>query len=778
MIAGLAALLAWWLQGEPPQVRASVDRDRVTVGDAVTYTVQAVSRSTAPIRISVEPPAGLQLVARTERSEVSQIGGPSRTTVLELQLRALRAGRWQFAPARAVQGSATGLSAAVELQVDELPGAAMIAANPTLKRLLERAPLPGRAGQPAVGVLLSANSALVGEQVDVLTAAWFPRELRVRLRRPPTLQPPVIEGVWSYPQPVPPGIAATRNVGGTLYDLFVAHQVVFPLVAGRIVVPPAVLKYSVPVALQFFSQEERYTLTSSSETLEVAPIPPAGRPAGYAGAVGSGLRLERAVTPDRARTGEPVSVSFTLTGEGNPALWPAPDLRWPAGVRAYPDRTDERLFITGGRLGGAKTFAFTVVPDSAGRIPLPGAAYGYYDVAARGFRVATLSPDRLPVAPGPEARASRPLPPPLRPAEGPPLGWRIVHAGGPWPLAVAFGMPPLLWLALRRRPRLRHRRGAAVPAPPGVEGELEDTIRRLVPAEDLHSEASLIAALRTAGVEPALAARLARARRTLQELRYGPGAGPVPPELAAELRRLIAQVVPSRRAAGGMRGAAAVLPLALLLGGPARAQGPAPERLYERGALQAAAAAFAARTRAEPADPAHWYNLGATYYRLGLDGRAAAAWLQAARLAPRDRTVRRALELVPAPDAASAGRLWVPPVTWEELLVGALPLWIAGWIALARPRRRDLGLAAIGLAALAGGGAVALRSRETRPVAVLLGKTPLQLSPHERAPTIAPLEPGSALVVVRRGAGWVMAAAPDGRLGWIPADSLFVLRES
>src|SRR5581483_6231268 len=224
VVAGLAALLAWWLQGEPPQVRASVDRDRVTVGDAVTYTVQAVSRSTAPIRISVEPPAGLQLVARTERSEVSQIGGPSRTTVLELQLRALRAGRWQFAPARAVQGSATGLSAAVELQVDELPGAAMIAANPTLKRLLERAPLPGRAGQPAVGVLLSANSALVGEQVDVLTAAWFPRELRVRLRRPPTLQPPVIEGVWSYPQPVPPGIAATRNVGGTLYDLFVAHQ--------------------------------------------------------------------------------------------------------------------------------------------------------------------------------------------------------------------------------------------------------------------------------------------------------------------------------------------------------------------------------------------------------------------------------------------------------------------------------------------------------------------------------------------------------------------------
>ena len=118
-------------------------------------------------------------------------------------------------------------------------------------------------------LIVSADSVRVGEQVDVVTAAWFPRDLRLQLRRPPTLQPPVIDGVWSYPQATPAGIAATRSIGGRWYDLFVAHQVVFPLLPGKVVVPRATLKYSTPVALQFFSQEERFALSSKAETLKV-----------------------------------------------------------------------------------------------------------------------------------------------------------------------------------------------------------------------------------------------------------------------------------------------------------------------------------------------------------------------------------------------------------------------------------------------------------------------------------------------------------------------------
>jgi uncharacterized protein YgiM (DUF1202 family) len=42
------------------------------------------------------------------------------------------------------------------------------------------------------------------------------------------------------------------------------------------------------------------------------------------------------------------------------------------------------------------------------------------------------------------------------------------------------------------------------------------------------------------------------------------------------------------------------------------------------------------------------------------------------------------------------------------------------------------------------------------------------LSPHGRAPTIAPVEGGSAVRLIRRAQGWVLVHAPDGREGWVP----------
>ncbi|HEU4681585.1 MAG TPA: BatD family protein, partial [Gemmatimonadales bacterium] len=264
----IALLFTVLLQSAAPELHVSVDQDRVSVGEEVVYTIRAVSRSQEPMDLSISPINGFEIVSRSERTEVSFAAGPIRTTVLELRLRALRPGRWQVGPARVTQGREVVEADALVVDVEPSAAVAATTLNPRLRTLLERTPPPPR-GKAAVALVVSADTVRVGEQVDVVTAAWFPRDLRLQLRRPPTLQPPVIDGVWSFPQAAPAGIAATRNIGGTAYDLFVAHQVVFPLVAGIIPIPRAMLKYSTPLALQFFSQEERFALTSWPETLTV-----------------------------------------------------------------------------------------------------------------------------------------------------------------------------------------------------------------------------------------------------------------------------------------------------------------------------------------------------------------------------------------------------------------------------------------------------------------------------------------------------------------------------
>jgi BatD DUF11 like domain len=769
-VRGLLFLLLL-LQGAP-ELHVSIDEDHVSVGDEVLYTVRAVSHSSDPMDVSVAPFNGFEIISRSERTEVSLTGGPTRTTVLEIRLRALRPGRWPIGPARAAQGREVTEAAAVVVDVAAGGVASAPAMNPRLRVLLERAPPPPR-GKAAVALVVSAESVSVGEQIDVVTTAWFPRDLRLQLRRPPTLQPPVIDGVWSYPQAAPAGIAATRNIEGSAYDLFVSHQVVFPLVAGNIVVPGAMLKYSTPLALQFFSQEERFALTSRPETLDVRPLPTTGKPRDFTGAIGSGLKLERRVTPPAAHRGEGVAVEVVLSGEGNTALWPPPDIHWPSSARAYVDRVEEQVTTTEGRVGGLKTFRYLVVPDSLGPLPLPAVNYSYYDLAAHGYRIAALPSSSLPVAVGGEVASSMALPPELMSGGSPPLTTRLARVVPVSVWIAIFLLPPLLVIG-RRTIRPRQRRHSPPPQTGlrAAEEQLDSVVRALVPDPDLRSRSGLAAAVRAAGADVDTASRIAAVRERLLARRYGPpGPSPEDTALITEVEELVDRLGGSLR---GWRGPAVTLLLLAMMGtSRLAAQTPAPEGLYEAGALRAAAEGFSRRTDAEPRVPAHWYNLGAAYYRLGEKGRASAAWVRARRLAPREPTIVRAMRLTPIPDATSSRWLWSAPVTPEELLlVGALG-WILGWCGWVwRPRVRERWGVLLVFSAGAALAGVALRAWYERPVAVVLEQTTLRLSPHGRAPVISPLEEGSALLVLRQGPGWTLVRAPGEREGWVASDAI------
>lgn len=769
MIALIFALL---LQAVPPELHVSLDQDRISVGEEVVYTVRAVSRSQEPMNLSIVPINGFEIVSRSERTEVSFAGGPTRTTVIELRLRALRPGRWQIGPAKVEQGRE-----AVEadpLVVDVDPSAAITATtvNPRLRSLMGRTPPPPR-GKAAVVLVVSADTVSVGEQVDVMTAAWFPRDLRLQLRRPPTLQPPVIDGVWSFPQAAPPGIALIRNIGGTTYDLFVAHQVVFPLVAGRIAIPRAMLKYSTPLALQFFSQEERFALSSEPETLTVRALPAEGRPANFNGAVGAALHVERRVTPPSVREGEAVSVELTVSGTGNTALWPPPEIRWPRSARAYVDRVDEKATSSEGRLGGVKTFRYLVVPDSAGPLTLPAVNYSYYDLNARGYRSASVDATSLPVAPSRESAASTALPPPLLPVATPALSRRIAEAVPDWAWAAILLLPPILALGRRWRPRRRRRLVPPVESGlRGAEEQLDAVVRGLVPDLDHRSRTGLAAAVRAVGADADTASRLAAAREKLLARRYGPGGfSEEDAALVAEVRDLVARLGGSLR---GWQGRSAVVSLAILaLAGRLGAQAPTPERLYETGALRSAAEGFSRRAESEPTVAPHWYGLGAAYYRLGLKGAASAAWLRAQRLEPRDPTIRRALRLTPPPDAATDRWTWSPPVTPDELLLAGVIAWVVGWIGWGwRPRARHRWAILLSLAAGTTVAGFALRAWYRQPLGIILDQTTMRVSPHGRAPELGQVDSGAAVRILRRSRGWVLVHAAGEREGWVASDAI------
>jgi len=756
----------------PPDVTARVDRTHVAVGEDLTLTIRARTRSTDPIGVVLPGLTGFTIVGSREVSEVTieGVGGPVRTTTRELQLRAGRPGTLVIGPVRVHQGSREVTTTPVTVTVDSAAAALGPGFSPSARRLVEAAAEPARNDRVAVNVILPGDSVLVGQQLDVIAAAWFPRELRVRLRQAPILTLQTPEGVWSYPGAAPSEVAVSRLVRGRWMDVFVAHQAVFPLAPGRIVIPPALVEYAVPATFSFFSREDRFSLRSDTVPVAVLPLPARGGRTDDQRVVAQGLGLDLGMDPASGRVGEPMAMTATVSGVGNVALWPEPVIRWPPAFRAYAGETGMRLEPRDGRIAGTKVFHYLVMPDSAGSFVLPEVRYPYYDLVAGDYRVATIAPRSLAVAPGVEPRAARALPP-LASSDA--STWTEALANGlvPWGwLALLVGPPVLAWLWLRREQR---EPPTELPAPirltrlGQLEREFHAVLASQVPDPQARDGDGLARALRATGLESAVAGHVMRLRDRLRASRYGPRGQGDAAELAAELEQVL-HVLGAEPGRTRRRASVVALVALVALGRPAAGQAPSAEALYEAGALRAAADSFAARATAEPRVAAHWYNLGATLYRAGADGKATAAWMHALRLAPRDPLIRRTRDLLASPDAPSEVLLAPGLATPGEWALVAVLLWLAVWLAVAARRRRTVVLGLAVLTAVATTLAAREGLRRARPLAIVLNAaTPVRAAPYGSASAASTVEAGAALLIVRSYGAWLEVRRADGIRGWV-----------
>ena len=758
MTAALLIALLLQQQGEGPQVMLAIDRDRVAPGDVVTFTIRITSTLPDPIRIEQPSLGGFELESRSDRSDVTTGPAGGRITTIQLKLRATTPGEWRLGPVAVRQGLALAQSDPVTVTITGgAPAPVTASMSQRLARILSRASPPGGLGPAGISVVLSDVDVPVGEQVDVVTIAWFERGLRQQLRRAPTVESPHIEGVWSYPQPVPGGIAASRQVGGRWYDLFVLHQVVFPLTPGRVAVTPARLQYTVPLSYQFFSQEESYKLESAPLSFLANSLPAEGRDPAFAGAVGRGLEVSETITPETGKQGEAFTAEIRVRGEGNVALWPQPDLRWPPVFRVYPEGAHEQLTVLDGRLSGTKTFTFLLIADSAGALALPPVRYAYFDISAREYRVVQGAGALVVVTPRGEAVNTRVEPPPIRLGGRPPVALALqqaVPASTWWMIMI---VPALVFLALRL-PRRRRHLATSNPADDPLRTAAGRLAHRLTEGGLLPDEEAAVRAL--AG--------------RVEAMRFAPPGdyrkGALLQEAEAVLERLRSRPRPG---AGRWRQRVGIAGLLLLgLGGASRAQ-TQPEQLYEAGAYRAAAEGFRRRALDAPGVPNHWFNLGDAAYRAGDDATSLVGWVRAARLSPRDAGIRRALQLVAPADPGAANSLWVAPLTPSELWLLGLIAWLAGWAGILWMRQ----IRGRWVVLLAGGALLILLSEAlarwyAAPLAVVGSNDQLRLSPHELAPAVGEV---ARLGTVRLGPGrgaWIRVDAGAGQRGWMRREGL------
>ncbi|HEY6109211.1 MAG TPA: BatD family protein, partial [Gemmatimonadales bacterium] len=183
----LVALLL--VQGIAPDITASVDRTRIAVGDQVTLTVEVRVSGGASPRLELPPLDGFSVLGTREAAEVSLQGvdGLTRTAVRALTLQAERPGRLVIGPVRVRVGDRVAATEPLTIVVDSAAAFSATTLGPVARSLLAGAAPPPRGDQVALSIVLPEHPPRIGQQLDLLLAAWFPRDLRTRLRRPPQL---------------------------------------------------------------------------------------------------------------------------------------------------------------------------------------------------------------------------------------------------------------------------------------------------------------------------------------------------------------------------------------------------------------------------------------------------------------------------------------------------------------------------------------------------------------------------------------------------------------
>ncbi len=631
-----------------------------------------------------------------------------------------------------------------------------------------------------------------------------------------------LEGAEAVPEPDPVGdtapVVLNRTLqpaeydsdherGGKTYNSFVFYKSFLPTRPGKVTLDAPMLRYQVQLregrrglfGETIGGQTQNYYVYGQPLAIEVLPIPEAGRPKPYFGAVGR-FTIAATLNKDTVKVGSSVKLLLRITGAGNFEFLRVPELSGleQKGLHML-GQTEER------KVDGV-TVTYDLTPLQASVREVPPIDWNFFDTTpgVEAFAAVATPPLPLHVLPPDNPESLQPLPETTRKAvtpgvddifdlpalDGPP---RPRPTGSPRAVWCAMLLPWLTVLGLRLV-RTARRRALADPgkargrqaartclrsladgtepivALTGYLADRLDVAAAAVIGPELHER------LVAAGLDPDASAVVVAAIEQGTAGRYG-GTGGLTQERVRELVQQLESAALQRASAPGRAGAIGLaVAIGLLAPWSLRAQERPAVAAYRSGDYAAAADAFAqACERID--DRRLWFARGNCYYRLGDLPRALWAY-ECARLGmPRDAELlanrallRRQLQL----DGGGEGFLSAIAALRDRFTANELTVSCGVLMALAafglglggrRAALRWAGWIAMVPALLLSVELAWLRP-ERPPAAIALKRLELVAEPRAGMRTIAVVQPGVELQLRSGDSGDWVRVEVDGRSGY------------
>lgn len=199
-------------------------------------------------------------------------------------------------------------------------------------------------------------------------------------------QQPLFDGFLSEELPVNLEVNL-ENYNGQNYNTAVLKRLLlYPQKSGKLTVNSG--KYDITIQqfelvnMGFFTTqrpvERQITTESNMASIEISPLPEP-KPAGFNGAVGH-FDVTTSLNPELLRTNEAAVYTYTIKGTGNIRYLKQPVIDFPSSIDQYTPKTDIDAKIVGANTTGTYKVDYTIVPQEAGKVVIPGTPFVYYDL--------------------------------------------------------------------------------------------------------------------------------------------------------------------------------------------------------------------------------------------------------------------------------------------------------------------------------------------------------------------------------------------------------------
>lgn len=231
------------------------------------------------------------------------------------------------------------------------------------------------------------NSVYQGQQL-VLTFRLY---TKVGIEQSQVDNVPDLNGFWNedikQPQQTQWRVESYKGERYNVADI--KKNILFPEHAGNITIDPMKMTFILRVPSQsrdvfdqFFGayKEVKYKVSSAPLVVHVKPLPEAGKPAGFTGAVGN-FSVQSSVDKTELKSNDALNYKVKVSGSGNIKLLKTLNTGFPADFEKYDPKITDSVDENENGVSGTRVYNYLLIPRHQGDFDIEPLKFSYFNPA-------------------------------------------------------------------------------------------------------------------------------------------------------------------------------------------------------------------------------------------------------------------------------------------------------------------------------------------------------------------------------------------------------------